>query len=248
MQTLRAATLLALLAGLALLPFPARAADLVVAVAESLAAALEQIGRDFEAAHPPARVRLEIGARDELVDRIVQGAPIDVFVPADDEVMDRIEPLMLPGTRRDIAQNRLVLIVAPRAVPPASLAELSKVERITLANPLAVPSGRYAKAALERAQLWTALMPKIALAAGERQVRDRVATGEADAGFVYATDAAIVGARVQVAFDVPTVRPIRYAAAIVRASREERAARAFIEYLRSAAARQVLAHYGFTGQ
>jgi len=78
-------------------------------------------------------------------------------------------------------------------------------------------------------------------------VRDYVARGEAGAGFVYATDAALVGDRVKVAFNVPTATPIRYSAAIPRASTEEGSAREFLQYLRSAPARKVLAHYGFVG-
>lgn len=227
----------------------APAAELVVAAAASLAVPMEQIGREFEAAHPGTRVRLEFGASDTLVDRIAQGATIDVLIPADDDALDRIEPMLLPGTRRDVAANRLVVIVPPRAASvPAALPDLAKVERIAVAKAPGGPAGRYAKAALERAQLWATLTPKIAFAANDREVRDRVVAGEADAGFVFATDAALVGDRVRVAFGVPTVRPIRYSAAIVRASREEAAARAFVEYLRGPPAREVFAYYGFTGQ
>ncbi len=234
---------------LAFAAVPARAADLVVAASESLAVALQPIAREFEAAHPDTRVQLQFGAGDAVIDDIVRGAAIDVFIPADDELMDRIEPLMLAGSRRDVALNRLVVIVAAKAAaPPARLADLAHLERVALANPASVASGRYAKGALERAQLFAPLQPKLVLAAGEREVRDRVIGGEADAGFVYATDAAIVGDRVRVAFAVPTVRPVRYPAAIVRASADEATARAFIEFLRGAPAQEMLRHYGFTGR
>ena len=78
-------------------------------------------------------------------------------------------------------------------------------------------------------------------------MRDRVVARRGRRGLRVATDAALVGDRVRVAFGVPTVRPIRYSAAIVRASREEAAARAFVEYLRGPPAREVFAYYGFTG-
>ncbi len=229
-------------------PALARAAELVVAAADSLAAPLAQIGREFEHAHPDTQLRFEFGASDALLELIVHGATIDVLIPADDEAMDRIEPMMLPGTRRDIAVNRLVVIVPPKAQQvPATLADLSKFERIAIARPQKGPAGRYAKAALERAQLWAPLTPKLQQADSDRQVRDRIAAGEADAGFIFATDAAMVGERVKVAFGVPVVRPIRYTAAIVRASGEEAAGRAFIDYLRTPAAREILRHYGFLG-
>lgn len=225
---------------------PARAAELRVAAASSLLHAMEQIGRDFEAAHG-TRVRFDFAVADALLTQILDGAPIDVFVPDAEEVMDRAEPLMLAGTRRDIATNRLVVIVAPAAPPLTALADLatSRIEKIAVGNPLTSPLGRYAKGALERTQLWTPLMPKFVYDADVRRVRDIVVRGEAQAGFVYETDATMVGERVRIAFNVPTATPIRYAAAVVRNSGEEAPARAFVQYLRSAPAREVLAHYGF---
>jgi len=146
-----------------------------------------------------------------------------------------------------------VLIVPPGAAsgapPPTSLADLAtpRFERIAIGSPQSVTAGRYAKGALDRANLWTALTPKFVYGADVREVRDYVARGEAGAGFVYATDAALVGDRVKVAFSVPTPTPIRYSAAVMRASTDESTARAFIQYLRSPPARKVLAHYGFVG-
>jgi len=246
------AALLALLAA-AMTPAAARTADLAVGAASSLAHAMEQIGREFEAAHPGTRVQFTFAQSDALLNRIITGTPIDVFIPDDDEVMDRAVGVMLAGTRRDVAANRLVLIVPPGAAAGApalaSLADLAtpRVERIAIGNPPSVTAGRYAKGALERANLWTVLTPKFIFAADGKEVRDFVVRGEAGAGFVYATDAALVGDRVKVAFSVPTVTPIRYSAAIPRASTEEALAREFLQYLRSAPARKALAYYGFAG-
>jgi molybdate transport system substrate-binding protein len=239
---------------LALTPPPADAAEITVGAATSLMHALQEIGRDFEAANPDARIHFHFAVSDALVGEIINGTPIDVFVPDDDELMDRVAPVMLAGTRRDVAANRLVLIVPPApaaaGTPPlASLADLatSRVERIAVCNPPQCPAGRYAKGALDRANLWAAVQPKFVYGADAREVRDHVVRGEVGAGFVYATDASIVGERVKVAFYVPTLTPIRYSAAILRTSPEADLALAFIQYLRSAPARQVLARYGFAG-
>lgn len=246
-----AATLLTVLAVMA--SAAARAADLAVGAAASLAPAMEQIGREFEAARPGTRVQFSFAQSDALLNQITTGTPIDVFIPDDDEVMDRAAGVMLAGTRRDVAANRLVLIVPPVAAASApaltSLADLAtpRIERIAIGNPPSVTAGRYAKGALERADLWATLTPKFLFAADSKAVRDTVVRGEAGAGFVYATDAALVGDRVKVAFSVPTVTSIRYSAAIPRASTEEALAREFLQYLRSAPARKVLAYYGFSG-
>jgi len=253
-HSIRACAAATLLTVLAVTPSAAaRAADLAVGAAASLAPAMEQIGREFEAARPGTRVQFSFAQSDALLNQITTGTPIDVFIPDDDEVMDRAAGVMLAGTRRDVAANRLVLIVPPAAAASApaltSLADLAtpRIERIAIGNPPSVTAGRYAKGALERADLWATLTPKFLFAADSKAVRDTVVRGEAGAGFVYATDAALVGDRVKVAFSVPTVTSIRYSAAIPRASTEEALAREFLQYLRSAPARKVLAYYGFSG-
>jgi molybdate transport system substrate-binding protein len=78
-----------------------------------------------------------------------------------------------------------------------------------------------------------------------RQALDYVARGEVDAGFVYATDAAIVPGKVRIALSVPTATPLRYPAAPVAGSANPALARLFVDFLSSAAARSVLLRHGF---
>jgi molybdate transport system substrate-binding protein len=163
--------------------------------------------------------------------------------------MDRAERegLVLPGSRRDFAGNRLVLIVPTAQSPISSLGELAlpRFGRIAMGAPRTVPAGRYAKAALERAKLWDRIEPRCVFALNVRQVLDYVARGEADAGFVYATDATVMSDKVKILFDVPTPTPVRYPIAVVRASRYASEARAFVDLLGTEAARKILASYGF---
>src|SRR5207253_1575675 len=150
-------------------------------------------------------------------------------------------------TRRDFAGNRLVLIVPAGRQPISSLGELttSRFGRIAMGSPRTVPAGRYAKAALDRAQLWERIESRCVFALNVRQVLDYVAREEADAGFVYATDAAVMSDKVKIALDIPTPTPVRYPVAVVRGSRYAGEARAFVDLLRSEAARKILASYGF---
>jgi len=78
-----------------------------------------------------------------------------------------------------------------------------------------VPAGRYARGALEAAGLWTAVEPRTISAQNVRQALDYVAREEVDAGFVYASDAALMPGKVKVAFTVATVTPIRYPVAVL---------------------------------
>ena len=128
-----------------------------------------------------------------------------------------------------------------------TLADLQKVEvkRIALGNPTSVPAGRYAKGALQAAHLWAAVEPKAVFAQNVRQGLDYVARGEVEAGFVYATDAAVQKDKVKVAFAIPTQTPISYPIAVVAGSSNADAARKFIDFVASAAGQAVLARHGF---
>jgi molybdate transport system substrate-binding protein len=240
---LRAAALLVLLV---VVPV-ATADELVVSAAASLSNALRDVAAAHAAAHPETRVLLNFAASDVLVAQIAKGAPADVVATADEDSMDRAERmgLLLPSTRRAFAQNRLVLVV-PTARPPARLTDLrdARFARVALGNPASVPAGRYARAALERAGLWSDLAPKLVYGENVRQVLDYVARGEADAGFVYATDVAAASGRVHVAGDV-AAGPILYPVAVVRSTAHADAARAFAGFLAGPAAQAILARHGF---
>ena len=230
----------------------ALATELTVSAAASLTNALQDIAPLFQAAHPGTQVQLNFAASGDLLQQIAKGAPVDVFITADPDTMNRAEAkaLMLSAQRRNIAVNTLVVIVptAPTRVPlPHALADLAQpaYARIAIGLPASVPVGQYAKAALEAAGLWPAIEPKMIGVQNVRQALDYVARGEVDAGFVYATDAALLPAKVKVALVVDTAAPIVYPAAAVAASPQPALAQRFIDFLLSAPAQAVLARYGF---
>jgi molybdate transport system substrate-binding protein len=228
---------------------PTPGQELVVSAAASLTNAFRKIGAAFEAEHPGAKVVFNFAASDILLAQIAKGAPADVFASADQDAMNRAEreQLLQPATRRDFASNQLVLIVPATAAPVGDLSALSqpRFRRIVVGSPQTVPVGRYTKEVLERANLWDALMPKLVFAQNVRQALDYVAREEADAGFVYATDAAIVPAAVRVAVDAPTATPIRYPIAVVKDSHNLALATAFVAYVAAAQGQRILARYGF---
>jgi len=229
---------------------PAAAAELTVSAAASLGNAFRQIAPLFEQAHPGTRVRLNFGASGALLQQVANGAPVDVFASADRETMDRAEAarLVAPGLRRDVAANALVLVVpASAARLPSSLADLASPAfgRIAIGAPASVPAGRYAMQAIEAAGLQAAIAPKAVGAVNVRQALDYVARGEVDAGFVYATDAALMKDRVRVALTVHTRTPIVYPVAVLAGAPNPPDARRFVEFLDSAAAVAVLTRHGF---
>ncbi len=228
---------------------PAAGQELVVSAAASLTNAFREIGSAFEAEHRGVKVVFNFASSDILLAQIAKGAPADVFASADQDAMNRAERdhLLQPGTRRDFASNQLVLIVPATAAPVSGLAALAEArfQRIAVGSPQTVPAGRYTKEALERANLWAALVPKLVYTQNVRQALDYVAREEADAGFVYATDAAILRDAVKIAFDAPTATPISYPIAVVKDSRNLTLAAAFADYVAAASGQRVLARYGF---
>jgi molybdate transport system substrate-binding protein len=113
------------------------------------------------------------------------------------------------------------------------------------ALPASVPVGRYTKSVLEAAGQWAAIEPKMIGANNVRQALDYVARAEVDAGFVYATDAALMRDKVKIALTVPTTTPVLYPAAPLSASANAALALRFVDFLQSAPAQAVLAKYGF---
>ena len=226
------------------------AADLTVSAAASLTNAFKELGPAFEAQNPGTSVVFNFGASDALLAQIAKGAPADVFASADQETMDRAEAqkLLAPASRRNFVANTLVMIVPGDSTlglkAPADL-QKPEVKRVAIGNPASVPVGRYTKGSLETAKLWAAVEPKAVFAQNVRQALDYVARAEVEAGFVYATDAAIMKDKVKVVALVPTETVISYPIASVAGSPNPDAARKFLDFVFTPAAQAVLARYGF---
>jgi molybdate transport system substrate-binding protein len=229
---------------------PSHAVELVVSAAASLTNSFTDIGREFESSHAGTKVLFNFGGSGQLLQQIAKGAPVDVFASADQETMDKAEAekLVETGTRANFTRNSLVVIVPVHStLAVASLNDLTKSEfrHIAVGNPDSVPVGRYSKAALQAARVWDALQGKIVNTQNVRQSLDYVARGEAEAAFVYRTDAAILPDKVRIVIEVPTATPVLYPIAIVKGSGSKPEAKEFVGFVRSGAAQKILQKYGF---
>jgi molybdate transport system substrate-binding protein len=244
---LRRAACLAVLAGFS---WAAQAADLTVSGAVSLTNAFRELGPLFEAQNPGTKLLFNFAASDALLAQIANGAPVDVFASADQQTMDKADAqkLLAPFTRRDFVTNTLVLVVPVDS--PLGLKDLAdlprpEVKHVAIGNPASVPAGRYAQGALEAAKLWQVVNPKAVFAQNVRQALDYVARGEAEAGFVYSTDAALMKDKVKAVATVATGKPIAYPAARTANSPNKDGAARFLDFLASPVAQGVLARHGF---
>jgi molybdate transport system substrate-binding protein len=246
-------TAVAMLGGVARPPASAQESpsQITVAAAISMKEAMEALERRFSEHTGAPKVALDLGASGILEKQIEEGAPVDVFISAARVEMNALEQkgLLVAGTRRDIAGNRLVLVVPAGSTAVKDVEDLKKpgVRTIAIGETRSVPAGQYAAQALRSLKLFDVLQPKFVYAQDVRAVVAYVADRDADAGFVYETDAKISD-QVAITSVLPasSYTPIVYPAAVIRGSQNVAGARAFVEFLESPEARAIFAKYGFT--
>lgn len=222
---------------------------LTVSAAISLTEALEEVAAAYRAAGGPP-VSFNFGASSMLARQIVNGAPVDLFVSADEAQMDLVARagLAVAGTRVDVAGNTLVLVAnAPTTIRTIADLGNAEVRRIAIGDPAAVPAGVYARRYLEDIGLWARLEPKLVPMTNVRAALTAVQNGSVAAAFVYATDAKLAPG-LQVVATIAGARAPRivYPACIVKTRRQPAAAAAFLTFLRSPAGSAILARHGFT--
>jgi molybdate transport system substrate-binding protein len=236
-----------------LLPLTARAREVTVFAAASLTDAMMDVSAKWaEAGHQP--LRMSFGSSSTLARQIEQGAPANVFASADEKWMDYLadKQLIATDTRKSLLGNDLVLVVAAdqpvhvtinKSFDLASL--LGANGRLATGDPAHVPVGIYAEQALRKLGMWDSISPKLARTEDVRAALLLVERGEAPAGIVYATDAA-VSKSVMIAgtFPADSHDPVSYPFAVTK-SGDTAEARALLQFLTGPAARAVFVQRGF---
>jgi molybdate transport system substrate-binding protein len=224
-----------------------------VFAAASTTNAVADIGKAFEA-KGLGKVVTSFASSSTLAKQIENGAPANVFISADEAWMNYLaeRKLIDPATRFNIAGNSLVLIahgdrvVTVKIAPGFDLAKLIGAGRLAVGDPDHVPAGKYAKAALQRLDVWSRVETKLARAANVRAALAFVERGEAPLGIVYSTDAAITPkVKVVGVFPADSHPKIIYPAALV-AGKGSAVAKSFLEFLKTPEAKAILKKYGFT--
>jgi len=253
----RAFTLSTLALFVTAVALPARAQDVTLTTfaAASMKNAVDDINAAFSKANSNTKVVSSYAASSALAKQIEQGAPADLFASADLEWMDYVagKNLIKPDTRVNLLGNRLVLI-APNDSKIDNvtigqgfdLAKLAGDGRIATGDVKAVPVGKYAKSALEKLGAWQGAEPKFAMADNVRAALTLVSRGEAVLGIVYETDAKVdKGVKIVGKFPEDSHPPIIYPIALTKDSANADA-QAFLNYIKSPAARPAFERQGFT--
>ncbi|WP_364148162.1 molybdate ABC transporter substrate-binding protein [Paenibacillus sp. LPE1-1-1.1] len=231
---------------------PTEKVELIISAAASMTDALIEIQKAYEAENQNIKLSFNFGASGALQQQIEQGAPADLFLSAAVKNMSALvdKQLIERSQQVNLLKNELVVIVPANG---KSLVEKVKdltnaaVKTVAIGIPESVPAGSYAKEALTNAKLWEVLQPKTVQAKDVRQVLQYVETGNADAGFVYKTDA-LTSDKVKVAFEVDpsAYKTIQYPIGIVKATKHSREAENLFAYLQSHESLDVFVKYGFT--
>lgn len=229
----------------------AHAEDIDVAVAANFTAPSQQIAADFEKA-TGHHVKLAFGATGKFYAQIKNGAPFQVLLSADDETPAKLETegLGVAGSRFTYAIGTLVLWSAKPDLVDAKGEVLSKggFNKIAIANPKAAPYGAAAIETLTALGLRAAVEPKFVQGENISQTFQFVSTGNADLGFVALSqvtkDGKLTGGS---AWIVPAKfhTPIRQDAVLLAPGKDSVAAKAFLTYLKTDAAKAVIRSYGY---
>jgi molybdate transport system substrate-binding protein len=230
---------------------PARLEEpLTVCAAVSLTESLEAAAKAYLAAGG-SPVRFNFAGSNVLARQLVNGAPADLFISADEAQMNIVAEAgaIDRATRVDLLANRLAVIARPDRGEIRDVRALlgPDVRRVAIGDPAAVPAGVYARHYLQAAGLWDALQSRLVPVGNVRAAVAAVENGSADAAIVYETDAAIVRTAV-IAFVVAGAGAPRilYPAAVVAGSRHREAAARFLLFLRGPQGAEIFRRYKFS--
>jgi molybdate transport system substrate-binding protein len=226
----------------------ARAETALVAVAANFAKPAERLIQGFAAASGH-EVKLSTGSTGNLAAQIRNGAPFTLLLSADERRPAELEAegLAVAGSRFTYAVGRLVLWGPdPRwvVIDPATSLNDPELKHLAIASPELAPYGRAAQEALTALGVWDAVQPKLVRGEDIAQTYQFVASGNAELGFIALSQVLDQsGSRWEVPQDLYT--PIRQQAVLLRPGEGNPAAKAFLDYLRSEPAREIIRASGY---
>ena len=233
----------------------AAAQVITVAAAADMSAALPEVAATYTKKTGMA-VKLVFGSSGNLTSQIRNGAPYDVFMSADEEYPRQLiaEGLAAQNTLYRYAVGRLVLWVP--AESPLDMSKLGmmalldpSVKKIAMANPAHAPYGRAAEAALRHFGIYDQVSSRLVLGENVSQAAQFVESGNAQAGLIALSHALAPALKDKGRYwTVPldAYPTLNQAAVVLSKSKQQDAARKFLEFLRSPESSSLLASYGFS--
>lgn len=227
--------------------------EILVAAAASLKNAYEdKLIPMFEEANPGVTVKGTYDSSGKLQTQIEEGLDADVFMSAATKQMKALdeEGMIASDTITDLLENKIVLIVpAGNEKKLEKFEDMEKADSIALGDPASVPAGQYSEEALTNLGIWDKIQDKVSFGTNVTEVLNQVAAASADAGIVYATDAASMADKVEVVAEAPEgslSKKVIYPVAVVKGTAHEEVAKEFVAFLQTDKAITVFEDYGFS--
>lgn len=232
---------------------PGEETEILVAAAASLKNAYEEeLIPMFQDMYPGVTVKGTYDSSGKLQTQIEEGLEADVFMSAATKQMLALdeEGMIASDTITNLLENKIVLIVpAGTDSELEAFEDIEKAQSIALGDPASVPAGQYAEEALTSLGIWDKIQDKVSFGTNVTEVLNQVAAASADAGIVYATDAASMADKVEIVAEAPEgslAKKVIYPVAVVKETAHEEEAKNFVEFLKSDEAMKVFESYGFT--
>lgn len=219
------------------------------------AASLEKVFNDelipmFNEVYPDVTVEGTYDSSGKLQTQIEEGADVDVFFSAATKQMDALkdEDMMEDDSIVDLLENKIVLIVPSGEEGYSKFEDIVNAQSVAIGDPESVPAGQYGKEALTNLNLWDQVEGKLSLGTNVTEVLNWVAASSAQAGIVYATDAASMPDQVDVVAEAPegSSTKVIYPVGMLKNSKNPEAAKALIAFLQTDQASKVFEDAGFT--
>jgi len=227
--------------------------EVLVAAAASLKNAYEEeLIPMFQSRYPNVTVKGTYDSSGKLQTQIEEGLEADVFMSAAVKQMNALneEGMIASDTIVNLLENKIVLIVPTGNESGLTVfKDIAKADSIALGDPDSVPAGQYAKEALTNLGVWDDIQGKVSLGTNVTEVLNQVAAASADAGIVYATDAASMADQVTVIAEAPEgslSAKVIYPVAVVKETAHEKQAKDFVAFLQTKEAMEVFKAYGFS--
>ena len=226
-----------------------KSVELNISAAASLKEVMAELETEYNKVNENVKLVVNYGSSGSLQQQIEQGAPCDLFISAGQTQMNNLknENLLLDETTKDLVENELVLVKA-EGIEIENFDDLNsdKINKIAVGEPSSVPAGKYADEVLVNTGIKEKIADKLVFAKDVKEVLAWTASGNADAGFVYLSDAlSSDGVKIVETISEEYHSPITYPVAIIKDSDDIDAAKAFEDFLFTDEAQEIFEKYGY---
>lgn len=225
-------------------PAAGETTTLQISAAASLKSVFEPLIEAFEQEHPDIKIAsVNFDGSPTLVEQIVAGDPVDVFLSADTKNMDNLAEQGEVAGEPEIFATNSITLAAP-AANPAGLKELGDIESSDVAIVTCAPEVPCGAATGRLLESENITIDPVSLEQNVSAVAAKLAADEADGGFIYQTDVLANDGKI-IAIDTPAIDPNQYPIAVVKSSKNQEAAQTFVDFMLSPKALEILKEFGF---